>query len=277
MSKFTFPADCKSRLRKLSTQEYLDMIPPENLRDIVGKSSQEQYIRIGLGARKTMINSGLRQTDSVLDIGCGCGRMAIALVDFLLPTASYDGFDILPAGIQWCQEQIGRKHPNFKFHCAQLFNNTYHDGMLSKDGSGKSIDFNESTDASRFIFPYKDQKFDFAFATSVFTHMTGNEIENYLSEIFRVLKPGGICHSTFFILENVGQDAAFNFVHSHQKGFSHNTTKPLAAIAFKEEYLRSIIKDAGFEIRSITYGGWRGKGYTGGPQDRILFFKPDIQ
>lgn len=38
------------------------------------------------------------------------------------------------------------------------------------------------------------------FLASVFTHLLPDEVDNYLSEISRVLKPGGRCLCTYFLL-----------------------------------------------------------------------------
>lgn len=274
-----FPNDCKQHLLNLTPQQYLEMVPPDNMRIVVGPAcSEEDYIRVGLGIRNGLVGYGLKNNHSVLDMGCGCGRVASALTDFLLPTARYDGFDIVPRTIQWCQDKISNKYPNFNFHCAHLFNNAYagSETAYAYDGNeGKTIQLNETTDAAKFIFPYENEQFDFIFATSLFTHLRGNEIENYIKETSRVIKHGGICVFTFFILEQVGVDAVFKFNHNYENGFSHNAKSPLDAIAFREKYLKDIMQTNNFKINRITYGGWRGGEYKGknGFQDVIVSFK----
>ena len=54
-------------------------------------------------------------------------------------------------------------------------------------------------------FPCADNSFDLVFLTSVFTHMFAGDVENYLSEISRVLKPGGKCLITWFLLDEVSR------------------------------------------------------------------------
>ena len=84
---------------------------------------------------------------------------------------------MFPKGIAWCQENITPKHPNFRFQVADIRNKEYNSG--------------ERFAASEYEFPYEDASFDFVLLTSVFTHLLPNEVENYLSEIQRVLAPGG--------------------------------------------------------------------------------------
>ena len=47
----------------------------------------------------------LRPTDKVLEIGCGIGRMAVPLTQYL-STGTYDGMDVVADGINWCSQNI---------------------------------------------------------------------------------------------------------------------------------------------------------------------------
>jgi ubiquinone/menaquinone biosynthesis C-methylase UbiE len=55
--------------------------------------------------------------------------------------------------------------------------------------------------ADRFQFPYPDASFDIGLAASVFTHMLGGEVVNYIREAQRVLRPGGRLLSSWFVLQ----------------------------------------------------------------------------
>ena len=72
--------------------------------------------------------------------------------------------------------------------------------------------------ATQFTFPYKAKSFDVIFLFSVFTHMLPDEIEHYLKEISRMLKPGGICLTTLFLYEDSESDY---FVYTNKFQFSH--------------------------------------------------------
>ncbi len=119
----------------------------------------------------------LKPNGKVLDVGCGIGRMAVPLTNYLTDGGTYEGFDIVADGINWCRKEISPKYPNFHFQSADIYNKEY-----NPKGKYK---------ASEYKFPYGDESFDFVFLTSVFTHTLPNDMENYFSEIARVLKRGG--------------------------------------------------------------------------------------
>src|SRR5262249_53101848 len=120
---------------------------------------------------------GLQSHYSVLDIGCGIGRMARCLAGVLGGSGSYDVFDAVGWQIAWCQRNITPILPNFRFHHFDLANSTYNPGG--------------TIDPESFRFPFAESSFDLVVATSVFTHMLPQALEHYLAEIARVLRKGG--------------------------------------------------------------------------------------
>ena len=151
---------------------------------------------------------GMQPEDRVLDLGCGIGRMAIPLTDYL-EGGSYAGFDVGRAMIRWCRRHITPGHPDFEFTWAPVYNGKYNPfGTIS---------------ASEFRFPYEDSSFDFALATSLFTHLLPDDTRHYVAETARVLKPGGTCFFTFFLLtpdarREVADGRAMSFVHPIEGG-----------------------------------------------------------
>ena len=124
---------------------------------------------------------------TVLDIGCGIGRMAAGLACYLDPlTGRYHGFDPVPKGIAWCNQAFAA-YPHFRFEQADVFNEHYWP-------QGRVL-------ATDYHFPLPDWSVDFAIATSVFTHLYYEEVEAYLKEAARVLKPEGVLFSTFLLFD----------------------------------------------------------------------------
>ena len=123
-------------------------------------------------------------TESLIS-GCGIGKKARVLSKFLNAGGSYEGLEIVRSGIEWCQ-QAYRHLANFHFQLADVYSKHY-------DPSGQFL-------AREYRLPFASGNFDFVFLSSVFTHMLPPDVENYFSEIARVLKPGGRSVITFFML-----------------------------------------------------------------------------
>lgn len=222
---------------------------PPSRRTFVGGRN---YVNIGRSFAGLFRELGrLRPDEAVLDIGCGIGRMAVPLLDYLEPSTRYEGFDVVPTGIDWCREEITARHPNFRFQLADVHNERYSPA--------------ERTDASAFRFPYDDESFDFAFATSVFTHMLPGEVANYLRESRRVLRPGGRLFATWYLLGGrraraggAGGDERAWFPVEGPGYRSVSRRVPEFVTAFRQDDVLNMYDEAGFARSAVTYGSWLG-------------------
>jgi SAM-dependent methyltransferase len=184
----------------------------------------------------------------ILDVGSGIGRTAFALKSYLDENALYDGFDVVEKGVTWCQKNISNQHSNFNFKYTPLHNDLYH------LASGK---------AEKFVFPYQSDFYDTVFLFSVFTHMQPLEVQNYLNEIYRVLKPGGKCLATFFYYTSVNEDYISSqngeFIFPFKKGNYRvmNEKVPSANIAFEENKLKEMFASAGLQLSATIDGYWK--------------------
>jgi ubiquinone/menaquinone biosynthesis C-methylase UbiE len=185
---------------------------------------------------------------AVLDVGSGIGRSAAALAEFLMPPGRYEGFDVVEKGVRWCQERITRDHPHFRFSFVPLHNDLYNQAKA---------------DASTFRFPYQDAQFDVVFLFSVFTHMLPKEIEHYLKEIARVLKPGGKCLATFFTYTDADlawiadPTRPFRFPVA-QSGYRLMDAQVKSAnVALDQDYLAAMIERSGLHRSELLLGYWR--------------------
>jgi SAM-dependent methyltransferase len=59
----------------------------------------------------------------------------------------------------------------------------------------------EQVPAHNYVFPFHDESFDVVLLASVFTHMRSVGVSNYLSEIKRVLRPGGYVLASCFLID----------------------------------------------------------------------------
>jgi SAM-dependent methyltransferase len=237
-----------------------DLIPPDELIYIGGGNFQA----IGREFFRYLVDLGGLQPDHrVLDVGCGIGRLAVPLTRYLDKRGSYDGFDIVPLGIAWCREQITARYPHFRFQVADLFNRSYHP-------AGRY-------EASTYTFPYPAATFDFVLLTSVLTHLLPADLENYLYEISRVLKPDGRCLLTYFLLNP--ESAALLEAGKSQLDFKPrrgvyrtiSPHRPEDAVCYDEAYIRRLHAHYGLAIRPpIHYGSWCARANALSHQDIVV-------
>jgi SAM-dependent methyltransferase len=202
----------------------------------------------------------------ILDIGCGIGRMSRPFVPFLdRSRGRFEGFDIDGGGIDWCREHY-KSYPNFRFQLADIYNKFY-------NPSGK-------VRAEEFIFPYADANFDFAFATSVFTHMPLPSIARYLKETARVLAPGGRALLTVFLWNPesqalVAQGKARLRFREHGDLIVVDPVVPEDAIAIRQADWENVLKEAGLKSEGdVLWGNWCGRTSFTSFQDMVLVRKP---
>jgi ubiquinone/menaquinone biosynthesis C-methylase UbiE len=243
---YYFPSDFKDTI----TGKRHKYVAPRGYIYTGSPASSELYLKQGqqqVGLLKQFVN--LKPEDQVLDIGSGVGRTAIALTEYLNEKGGYCGFDAVEEGVKWCNKTIGKDFSNFKFDYVPLDNDLYNKSDIKADD---------------FVFQYEDEQFDKVFLFSVFTHMMVNEIENYLKEIKRVLKPGGMCFTTLFYYneENENYIASmenFNFPVA-KDGYRLMSDKVKSAnIAISELKLEAMISASGLTKVTTVDGFWKDK------------------
>ena len=248
-------------LRDKITGKREEMVPPRRM-VFVGAGD---YKKIGEHFKKVFIEvGGLKPTDHVLDVGSGIGRMARPLTGYLSPQSRYEGFDIVKEGVDWSTKHITSKFPHFHFQHADVYNLRYNTG-------GK-------VQPEKYVFPYGDNSFDFIFLTSVFTHMMPDEMERYMSEIHRVLKPGGTCLITFFLLNEKSREliasgkSVFKFPFKFNDNCYYDEEEiPESAVAYNEEYIRHCYLRYELKIQEpIHFGAWSGRENTLSFQDVVV-------
>jgi SAM-dependent methyltransferase len=241
------------------------LVPPAHLRVYYYRIwSPKAFTRAGEVARTELTIRGLRPEHRVLDIGSGIGNLAISLAGYL--HGGYDGVEIHPEAVAWCQRTITPRHPSFRFHRADVASRAYNPHGL--------------VPASAYRFPFPDQSFDFIFLASVFTHMLPDAVEHYLHEISRLLVPDGVCVASYFLLNDetrAGVDQGHSFMTfnvQHPSGLCrlHDATIPEAAVAIEETFVQRIHDVAGLRIRDIRRGRW----WSGEADDQdVLAVVPD--
>ena len=208
----------------------------------------------------------LQPEERVLDVGCGCGLMALYLKNYLDASGSYVGLDIHQPSISWCQKKISTERSNFHFAHIDV-------RSLAYNANGKHS-------AETYQFPYDGHSFDVILLKSVFTHLRPPEVKNYLSEVSRLLTVKGRCLATFFLLNEgqklLAQDGkgtlAFNFGQGPWRYVYENS--PESAAAYEESYVLELLKENDLKLkRPIFYGSWSGRKDGLSFQDILLLEK----
>ena len=134
-------------------------LPPRRLMvRVAGTADAEWFLRSGRAAYDAIVaHVPLGELDSVLDFGCGCGRVTRYWTDF---TGSVSGSDVSAKAVDWCRA-------NLPF--ARVESNTLAPPLV-----------------------FADESFDLVYALSVFTHLTDELQIAWRTELRRVLRRGGL-------------------------------------------------------------------------------------
>ncbi|MBU1247807.1 MAG: class I SAM-dependent methyltransferase [Proteobacteria bacterium] len=226
------------------------MIPPKELAICFGGGD---FLGIGRNLVRRMIDwGGLLPSERVLDVGCGVGRAAVPLTEYISERGVYLGMDTYPFGIDWASEHITPHYPNFRFQSVDVFNNLYNP--------------NAAVRASEFVFPYPDASFDFVLLNSVFTHMLPEDVLGYVSQIDRVLDRGGRVYCTWFLMDDdtrahlkVNESTQVQLKHGFGSFYVDNPKDPEEAVGYEEHFARTILEKHGLVIEAVHRGNWCGR------------------
>ena len=200
----------------------------------------------------------LKPEHRLLDLGCGCGALALHLRDYVRPElgGSYVGLDVHAPSIRWCQRHLAR--PGFQFVLLDAYNATFRpDGQRG---------FDYRAVLSRYA------PADVVVAKSLFTHLRPEDTQSYLQAIGGALKPGGEALLTAFLFapeDDLGKTAIrFAYGDAHfRHAYAHRVE---SAVAYTESWMQDALTSAGLQLRHLFRGAWRLGGAGLSFQDVIL-------
>ena len=196
----------------------------------------------------------------ILEIGCGCGCAAIAIADYL-HGGTYRGLDIDRISIESCARNRAFQDKDFEFRWMDINSAQYNPTGI--------------VNASEFVFPYDDASADVVFLTSVFTHMLPADVENYIREISRVLRPGGRLLFTAFLMDHGTDGASISFPFVFGSCRIHQQSVPERAVGYFHKSFEQICGEATLmPLKPPILGNWRTCSADG--EDRELHFGQDV-
>ena len=210
-------------------------LPPRHYR-LGGQNFRDdaKFVSSAQSESRRLVNAfGLNQSTSLLEIGCGYGRLPIGIFTDFGKITRYEGVDVNPSAINWCNKYIQPQYPFAKFTLSNVHNDRYNQGS------------NQTSSSLRL--PFEDSVFDIVYMYSVFSHMLTHDVDAYLGEFSRVLKPQGKIFLTAFVEKNV-PDCEENPANYRQawKG-------PLHCVRFDQAFFEGLLGKHGFATERFVY------------------------
>ena len=132
----------------------------------VGQVVEGDYEQVGRWELSLLLKEGLKPGDTIVDFGCGTGRLAVHAIPWLADDGRYVGIDISKTMLAHARVMVGEKVSS---HCC-------------------SVEFLHQTTPN---FPLPEKSVDMVCALSVFTHMEHEDSYRYLRGARRIIKEGG--------------------------------------------------------------------------------------
>lgn len=234
---------------------------------ITGQFGGRQFIRNGnLIAELLKDLAKITPKDKILEVGCGCGRNAIALTTYL-DNSRYTGIDIEKKSLDSCRANQLLVAKAFKFEELNVYNAEY-------NPSGKYK-------GSEYQFPFEKETFNNVFLISVFTHMMPDDVANYIKQISDILVDGGTCFISTFLMDRGTRGERISFPHQEELYCTNNIEMPEIAIGYKLDFYKKIADTCNMSLLGKPiWGTWiETIGLEKGrfPQDIIILEKNAIK
>lgn len=204
-------------------------MPPLELRRMVGPSEPEAFDNPGGQPVYSRYGVTPDQYESVLDFGCGCGRMARQLLQQNPRPRRYVGVDIHRGMIEWCQKNLTPQDPNFQFF--------HHDVYAPVYAPRNSLQLAQP-------LPVADGQTSLVIAHSVFSHLFRTQTEYYLRELARILSPGGVAFTSWFFFDR----ESFPFLREGPFCLFASEVDPTQAVIYDRKWFLETVRHAGLSV-----------------------------
>lgn len=141
-------------------------MPPTDIAARIGATNQMDYVTLGRSifrgferALNKNFGTSFKDYDTILDWGCGSGRVARHTVKAIGPQTTFVGYDIDSYAVDWSNKNIG--------------------GFFKVCSTQPPVGM-------------PDKSVDVLYAYSVFTHLSDENLKIWTEELYRMLRPGGV-------------------------------------------------------------------------------------
>lgn len=179
---------------------------------VSGTEDEAIFEASGAGTTEFLLNNvGIRESDVVLEIGCGVGRVGKHLAQHC---RRWIGTDVSPKMLEFTAERL-RGVSNVE--------------LVEISGND--------------LRPIHDGSIDVVYSTVVFMHLESWDRYGYVLEALRVLRPGG---KLYVDNVNLCSDAGWAFFETHRK-FPPSQRPDHISVCSTPQELQEYLKRAGFE------------------------------
>lgn len=210
------------------------IIPAKHLR-FGGKNFADDTVFVHTGeteALRLKRECGLNTNSRLLEIGCGTGRLPIGITSAIGEIKLYCGVDVSEAALDWCARHI--ETPSMRFIRINARNARY-------NPAGQETE-------NKLRLPFEAKSFDVIYLYSVFSHLTEEDVSEYLAEFARVLDSEGRVFLTAFTEENVPN------YEENPADYKQEWKGALHCVRFEKKYFENLCRTHGLEIASCSYG-----------------------
>lgn len=241
-------------------------LPPIQFINIIGSDTYEHFKNSMCHTFSELARRfKLTSQSSILDIGSGCGRMAVPF-SLLLDEGRYYGVDTWKEGVAWCSQYLTGKNHHMNFTTIESRNNYYYDK------------FRNDVDNDYHLRHVPTGSIDLTFAISCFSHLIEKDCRAYFREVARVLKPDGAAYITGFVIdkfffEYVDRTGQHTSVKERETGCFHAYEGQDFFGGFTWWKWVQMFEDAGLRIISHDVGSWAEKPGALNYQDTFIVVK----
>ncbi len=206
-------------------------LPPRALRFGSGPmQTNGEYLAAAVEAVRTLENfCGLARNDTVLDIGCGQGRLLIGIIRRLGAVRRYVGLDVHEPSLVWMRQNLQPIAPWAELHRLDYRNERY------------------NPKGSRDIPPSLHGTFDRIVLYSVFSHMRLTDIAVYSRFIRDRLADQGRVLLTVFVEDGVPDEE------ENPEGYIMRWGGPLHCVRLNRATFETVLEEAGLRVVHFGY------------------------